>query len=217
VNAADYPLAVDPVEREWWRRAVGVLARPRPVFAALRSEQAEDVEARQEPILAIVLLAGIAGVLATPVAGRLYDEPAVDGLFIAIWAFIAGGVYGVAGYFLLGAALWLALRSLGSEGRFRRARHLLAFALVPIVLSLGLLPVELAVYGGDVFGSNGSDEGTGTAVFELLRLVFLLWAAGLLVVGVRELERWSWPRAAGTIGLLSLFTAAFLAVPTMLS
>jgi hypothetical protein len=180
-----------------------VVAEPRPVYAALRNESEEELEARQEPVLALVLLAGIAGVLATPIAGRLYDEPAIDALFVAVWAFIAG-------------ALYLALRSLGGHGTYRRARHVLAFSLVPVILSLALLPVELALYGGDIFDSDGADEGTPKTVFAVLRLGFLLWSAGMLVVGIREVEAWSWQRAAGALGLLALFTAAFLYLPKLL-
>lgn len=202
-------------EREWWRRTLAVVARPRPVFAALRNDDLEDVEARQEPLLAIVLLAGIAGVLATPIAGRLYDEPEVDGLFVAIWAFIAGGLYGIVGYFVIGGALYLGVRGLGGAGGYRRARHILGFAAVPLVVSLMLVPVQLAAYGGDVFGSGGDDEGAGEVVFATLRLAFLVWTTALVVLGVREVEAWSWTRSLGAVGLLALFLAAFVALPTV--
>jgi hypothetical protein len=214
LGTADYAHPVSS-EREWWRRTFAVVARPRAVFAALRNDAEDDLEARQEPVLAIVLLVGIAGVLATPVAGQLYDEPEVDAIFVAVWAFIAGGFYGFAGYFLIGGALYLGLRGLGSLGGYRRARHLLAFAAVPLIGSLLLLPVQLALYGGDIFGSGGADEGTGTTVFALLRLAFLLWAGVLLLIGIREVERWPWERAAGAIGLLALFVAAFLYLPSV--
>ena len=46
--------------RDWWLRALLVLQRPRPVFVALRDESKEAVSERAEPMLAIVLLAGIA-------------------------------------------------------------------------------------------------------------------------------------------------------------
>jgi hypothetical protein len=45
------------LEREWLLRAVLVLQRPRAVFAALRDDDDVSAQARQEPIVALVLLA----------------------------------------------------------------------------------------------------------------------------------------------------------------
>src|SRR5438128_532655 len=96
----------------------------------------EAGRARQEPITALVLLAGIAAVLWTPVASTLLDDPARDGLVVAVWAFIGGGIYGIVGYWLAGALVYGAERAAGSEGSYRRARHVVAFAAAPLALSL---------------------------------------------------------------------------------
>src|SRR5436305_3426514 len=145
--------------RDWWLRTFLVLQRPRPVFVALRDDSKESLADRAEPVLAIVLLAGIAGVLSTATAGRLMDDSSYDGLLVAVWAFIAGSLYGAFGYLVIGALLHGASRALGSQGSYRRARHVVAFASVPIALSLVLLPVKLALYGDDVFRSGGHDTG----------------------------------------------------------
>ena len=55
--------AADSQGREWWLRTLAVFQSPRPVFAALRDASPREAEARQEPILAIVFLAGIAAML----------------------------------------------------------------------------------------------------------------------------------------------------------
>jgi hypothetical protein len=184
------------LERAWLVRALLVLQAPRPVFVALRDDSDEAASARVEPVLALVWLAGIAGVLSTPVAGRLLDDPALDGLLVAVWAFVAGGLYGFFGYWLGGVALFVGLRSAGSPGSFRRARHLLAFALAPLALSLVVVwPIRVAAFGGDLFRSGGSDEGAGDAVFVALGFAFAAWSLGLLVIGARALHGWSWPRA----------------------
>ena len=60
-----------------------VLTAPRSVFAALAATDDADVDARAEPILAITILAGMAGVLLTPAWGRLMDDPSVDALVTA--------------------------------------------------------------------------------------------------------------------------------------
>ena len=203
------------LQREWWLRSLAVLVAPRAVFAALREEAREDLEARQEPLLAIVYLAGIAGVLASSVAGRLYDDPEIDAPLVAVWSVIAGGIYGFATYFVAGAALYLGARGLGSLGSYRRARHVLGFAAVPLALSLALWPVRLALYGGDSFRSGGSDSGAGGDVFTVLTLAFVAWSLVLLAVGVKTVHGWSWARALAALGLVAAVLVAFAALPTL--
>src|SRR5919198_3547536 len=194
-------------ERAWLARALLVLIDPRPVFAALRDDSEDAARARQEPILALVGLAGIASILWTSVAGRVMDDPAFDGLVVAVWAFIGGAFYGLFSYFAVGAALYGGLRAAGSLGSYRRARHLLAFACAPLALSLVLWPVRLAVYGGDAFRTGGSDHGAGNDIFVALELGFVAWALALLLVGTRTLHAWSWPRTLEGVGLAVVITA----------
>jgi hypothetical protein len=192
-------------EREWWLRVPLVLTGPRHVFAALRDDSDEAAQARAEPVLAIVLLAGIAGVLAADVTGRLLDDPEFDGLLVAVWAFLAGGIHGLAGLLLIGGLLHLGVTLAGSLGTYRRARHIVAFAAVPLALSLLAWPVRLAVYGDDLLRSRGSDSGLGHGVFEALEAGFLVWAAALLVVGVRTVHGWTWLRSlAAALPVLAL-------------
>src|SRR5256885_2840741 len=115
--SADYPAAVAvetqtaPSEaRLWLARALLVLIDPRPVFAALRDDSEDAARARQEPVLALVGLAGIASILWTSVAGRVMDDPALDGLVGAVWAFLGGAIYGLVAYFAVRAALYRGAR-----------------------------------------------------------------------------------------------------------
>jgi hypothetical protein len=204
-------------EREWWLRVPAVLLSPRSVFAALREESTEDRDARAEPVLALVCLAGMAAALGTSTAATLYDNPDYDALLVAVWAVVAGGFVAFTGYFIIGAALYFGSRALGSAGSFRRARHLLAFAAAPLALSLLVLwPVQLAVFGLDVFRRGGSDDGTAGEVFRLLELGFAAWSAGLLLVGVRAVHGWSWWRSLAVLGLVALFLAAYSQLPSVL-
>jgi hypothetical protein len=198
-------------DREWWLRVPAVLLSPRSVFAALRDESRESMDARSEPVLALVCLAGIAVALGTGNAGTLYDDPEYDALLVAVWAVIAGGFVAFAGYFIVGGALYLGVRGLGSAGSFRRARHVLGFAVAPLALSLFLLwPVEIAVFGADLFRRGGSDEGTAGDVFDAIEFGVAVWSAALLLVGVRAVHGWSWWRSLGALGLVALFLAAYV-------
>ena len=195
------------LDREWWLRTLAIFQAPRAVFAALRSDSPEDIEARQEPVLALVLLAGMAGVLVAPSTGRLLNESIVDNSMavVAVLIFITGGLYGAATYWIGGAALYVGLRGAGSKGPYLRARHILAFAAAPLVLGLVFVwPVRLALYGSDLFRSRGSDHGTASVVFDLLLGAFALWSVGLLVYGISVVERWSVVRAAVAVALVAL-------------
>src|SRR5438094_7721539 len=177
--------------RDWWLRTLLVLQRPRPVFVALRDTDSESLGDRSEPVLAIVILAGIAVVLSTGTANHLLDDNEYDGLLVAIWAFIAGGIYGTFVYWIVGALLHIGAKALGSQGTYRRSRQVLAFAAAPIVLSLVAWPVKLALYGEDVFRRGGHDAGTGAHAFTGLMLAAVAWSAVLLVIGVRSVHGWT--------------------------
>ena len=70
-------------DKAWLLRALLVLQSPRAVFTAMRDDSDEPARARQEPITALVLLAGIAAVLWTPVASTLLDQVVTPALFHA--------------------------------------------------------------------------------------------------------------------------------------
>jgi hypothetical protein len=201
-------------ERSWLLRALLVLQNPRPVFAALRDDSDEVARARSEPILALIWLAGIACVLATPVAGRVLDDYEFDALVIAVWAFLAGGLFGVAAYFAGGGVLQLAGRALGTRGTYRRARHVLGYAAAPLALSLVVYwPIRIAIQGSDMFRTDGSDGGH---VLADLFYVFVAWTLVLLVVGVRTVHGWTWGRAAATVVLAAAAGAIVLELGSLL-
>jgi hypothetical protein len=154
----------------------------------------------------------MAGVLSTTLAGRLSDDPTFDGLAVAVWAFLGGAIYGLIVYWLGGVFLFVAGNLLGSNGSYRRARHVLAYAAAPLVLLLLFVwPVRLAVYGGDVFRSGGDDSGAGDTFFEVLALAFGVWSLGLLVIGTRAVNGWSPARAAATVALAGVLAALLVA------
>lgn len=196
------------MERVWWERTLLVLRRPAEVFAALRED---DDHSRSEPLLAIVFLAGIAGVLGTNAFAHSLDDFELDGLTLAVVAFIAGGLYGFVGYFLLGFLVYAGARAAGSDASFARARQIVGFAVVPLALSLLVWFVRIAVYGGDPFRSGGSDTGLGNHLFEAVEVAAFLWSGALLVVGLRAYHGWSSARAlAAALPALALPALALL-------
>ena len=205
---AEAPTAVKPsLEKQWWLRTLAVFQSPRPVFAALRDESKQEVEAREEPVLALILLAGIAGILLVPETGRLLDDPLADdsGAVLAVLIFLTGAIYGIVTYWFGGGLLYVGLRGAGSSGSYRRARHVLAFAAAPTILGLVLIwPLRLALYGTDSFRSGGEDNGTLPFLFELAAVGFALWSLGLMIYGISVVERWRLLRAGISVALAVL-------------
>ena len=103
-------------QREWMVRALLVLQAPRPVFAALRDDSPAAASARAEPVLALVLLAGMALLLLTPEASTILDSSEYDAAVFAVWLFIVGGVMGMVVYWLLGGLVYVVTSWLGSLG-----------------------------------------------------------------------------------------------------
>jgi hypothetical protein len=205
------------LDREWLLRSLLVFQSPRAVFSALRDDSDAAASARQEPLLAITWLAGIAGVLGSSVAGTLLDDPARDGLIVAVWAFLGGGLYAALGFLLLGALVYAAARALGGQGSYRRARHLVGFASAPVALSLLLLwPLGLAVFGGDLFRSGGVDDGTGGTIFHWAQVAFAAWGVVLLAIGIRAVHGWTWARSLATLAL-ALAPVALVAIANALA
>jgi hypothetical protein len=195
------------VEREWWVRTLSILRSPGAVFASLREEDGDD--ARAEPLLAVILLAGIAAVLGTDQFAHALDDFELDGLSFAVVVFLAGSLYGLVGYVVLGFLVYAGARAAGTSASYRRLRQLVALAAVPLAASIVVWPVRLAVHGGDVFRTGGSDDGLANTVFEAVELGALLWSAALVVVGLRAFHDWSVPRAlAASLPLLALLGLA---------
>jgi hypothetical protein len=199
------------LERSWWLRAPAVLVAPRAVFVSLRDESDAGIEARQEPLMAIAGLAGIAAVLATPVARQLLNQGGTSPIVVAVWAFLGGLLYAAAVYWLGGGLLYGAARRFGSLGSYRRARSVLALSSAPLALALlTLWPVRILIYGQDLFRTGGTDWGPGDRTFGALLYLAFAWSAVLVVVGVRAVHGWSWGRSLATVALAGALPALIL-------
>jgi hypothetical protein len=115
----------------------------------------------------------------------LLDDPLRDGLIVAVWAFIGGGIYAAAVFWLGGALLHGASQALGGQGSYRRARHVVGFACAPLALSLLVVwPVGHRAFGGDLFRSGGVGRGRGDAA-HLGAIAFGRVGARAALLGIR--------------------------------
>jgi len=197
-------------ERDWWRRLLLVLSAPVSVFAWVRDDSAAAAEARQEPITAVVFLAGIGIFLSTSTAGRLFDDIEFDWLLVLVEAVVAGLLVGIQNFWVLGGAVHLGGRAADSGASYRQARHVTALATTPFVLSLVFVwPVRIAMFGSDAFQSGGSDHGAPEVVFRVFDVAFAAWAVALLVIGVRTLNGWGWLRTLASLAVAAVVFVLF--------
>jgi hypothetical protein len=200
----------------WWKRAPLVLLVPRPVFVALRDESVEDAEERQEPLAALIALAGISVVLVSPAFRQMMNSGGVDVILVVVLAFIAGVLYAVATAWLGGGLLFGAARRLGGLGSYRRARQTVELASAPLALALVTFwPVRIAVYGSDLFRTGGDDYGRGDGIFGGVFLGFVAWSVILLLIGVRATHGWGWGRSAAAVVLAAAFPALVVAATSL--
>jgi len=182
------------------------------VLAELRDESREAGDARQEPLVAVALLAGIAMFI-----GLVALEPPYDRFHLDLSAFnmtfesiLGGALVALSNFWLGGALIYLGARGLGATTGYRLARHIAGLATAPFVLVLVLaVPVRLGLYSVDLFRDGGSDTGAGSDVFIGIDALALAWALALALVGIRVTQRWSWGRAAAALGVAALFAVLF--------
>jgi hypothetical protein len=194
-------------EREWWLRLVRVLTAPTSVFVWIRDDSPEAAGARQEPLTALVFVSGIAIFLATPTAGRFFDDFENNNSYLLLFmeCIVAGLLVAIQNFWIVGGAVYLGGRTRESAASFRQARHIVALATAPFVVELIFVwPVRLTMFGGDIFRAGGSDHGTGEAVFRVLDGAFLAWALVLLVIGVRTLNGWRLLRTLGSLAIAGI-------------
>jgi hypothetical protein len=169
-------------EGAWARLAVRVLVYPREVFEALRDDSVESAGDRQDVVVVLAFVGGVAAALATASAGALDD---LDALETFIWIFATGFAYGFIGYWMLGWGLSFVVERLGGGGSRRRTRHVLAFALAPLVLAL---PAWL--------------------LFPPLLVLPGLWMVSLLLVGLAVVQRWSYGQSVAAVVLTVVWLGA---------
>ena len=198
------------LERDWWLRLALVLQSPASVFAWLRDDSNEAAAARQEPITAVTFVAGVAIFLSTRTAGHLFNDIEFDSLLIVVECVVAGLLVAIQNFWILGGAVALGGRAADSITSYRQARHVVALATAPFVISLVTVwPVRLAMFGSDAFTSGGSDSGSAEVVFRVIDGAFAAWVVVLLVIGVRTLNGWSWVRTVASLAVAGVVFALF--------
>jgi len=198
----------EAVERAWWGRLPRLLLAPAEVFAELRDESREAADARQEPLVAVLLLAGVAMFIGLVALEPPFKRTDIDfsTFNLVLESILGGALVALSNFWFGGALVYLGTRGLGSLSGYRLARHIAGLATAPFVLLLvSSVPIRLALYHTDLFKAGGRDSGAGGDVFIAIDALFLFWTLVLLLVGIKVTQRWSWGRAAAALGVACLF------------
>jgi hypothetical protein len=130
-------------------------------------------------------------------------------LLILVECVVAGLLVAIQNFWILGGAVYLGGLAADSAATYRQARHVVALAMAPFVLSLvAVWPVRLAMFGSDAFRSGGSDSGTAEIVFRSIDAAFLAWTVLLLLIGVRTLNGWGWRRTVASLAVTAVVFGA---------
>jgi hypothetical protein len=202
----------EAIERAWWGRLPRLFFAPAEVFDELRDESREAADARQEPLVAVLLLAGIAMFVGLVAVEPPYDKYHLDfsAFDLVLESILGGALAALSNFWLGGALVYLGTRGLGALSGYRLARHVAGLATAPFVLALVFVaPVRLGLYGTDLFRAEGGDSGTGGDVFIAIDALLLAWTLALILVGIKVTQRWSWGRAAAALGVAALFAILF--------
>jgi len=190
----------------WW----GLIEQPEKTFRRVGLSRSKNYVVVQSALLGIALAYTYIWywemAVAVPSLPLLLGAGALIGLalgnaLITILAMIAGTI----------------LRVTGGTLSFRNARAILAYAGMPIIISLFVVfPVEIAVFGRYFFDKNPSPMVINAPIYiALIGLDALaaLWSLMLVVVGIRSASRmaWLWPIVVGASvgGLLVLLVICF--------
>ena len=198
-------------DREWWGRLPLLVTSPAVFFRGLRDETREAMDARQEPLLAVAIVAGIPMFLSLVALEPPYSRyDALSSVNLTLESVLGGMIVAVSNLWLGGLLLYLGTRGLGAQSGYRLARHIVGFGTAPFALALVLVwPVRLAIYGMSLFRAGGRDEGAGGDVFIGIDAAFLVWALVLVVIGVRETQAWPWSKALGAFVVAAVFALLF--------
>jgi hypothetical protein len=168
---------------------IGILTSPREAFNFINTYH------YQKHVSLLLVLAGIS---------RTFDRASMKNMGdnFSLWGVIAfciiiGGVFGWLTYYIYSAMISWTGKWLDAKGNTDSILRVLAYALFPSILSLLFLIPQIAIYGNEMFKTDGDIFSEGTLsniiVYGSMLLEFSLgiWSLILCVIGISEVQKLS--------------------------
>lgn len=143
----------------------------------------------------LLILAGITRTFDRASMKNMGDDFSLWGLIA--FCIIIGAIFGYLTYYLYAALLSWTGKWMNAKGNTNSILRVLSYALIPSVISLLLLVPQIAIYGNEIFKSDGDISSGGTVsniiVYSAMFLEFMLgiWSLVLCVIAISEVQKLS--------------------------
>jgi hypothetical protein len=162
---------------------------PRTVFKFINDTWYEKY------MILLLCLGGIVRAFDRASTKNMGDHMSLGG--IVAFCVIAGGLLGWISFYLYAALVSWTGKWLKGQGDTQSIMRILAYAMLPAISSLILLIPQIAVYGNELFKSNGDLTNTNelsNSIYKstgLLEFVLAIWTIVLTVIGISEVQQLS--------------------------
>ena len=187
-----------------------IWTEPRKVFKFINDTRYEKY------FYLILFFAGVTRAFDRATSKDMGDDSSMISIFFI--SIIFGGAFGWISYYIYAALISWSGKWLNGVGNTSSIFRIMAYAMIPSILSLFFLFLQISVYGIDYFKSNTEflDSGFGANIIFWLAFVMqiLLSLASLvfMVIGLSEVQKFSIGKAI----LNLILPVLFIVVPIVL-
>jgi hypothetical protein len=182
---------------------IKIWTAPRAVFRFI------DANRYEKHVTLLLFLSGIVRTFDRASAKNMGDHFSLWG--VIGFCLVLGGLFGWVTYYIYSALVsWLG-KWLNGNADTQSILRVLSYAMFPSIVALLFLVPQIAIYGNELFKSNGDIYSAGlfaNMVFYICLIVefsLSIWTIVLCVIGVSEVQRFSTGKAIANLLLPALF------------
>lgn len=143
----------------------------------------------------LLILAGISRTFDRASLKNMGDDFSISG--VIAFCIIVGAIFGWIIYYIYSALISWTGKWIDGKGNTDSILRVLSYALIPSIISLLLLVPQIAIYGNEIFKSEG-DINSGGIVSNIifygsmiLEFTLGIWSLVLCVIGISEVQKLS--------------------------
>lgn len=170
-----------------------IWTRPREVLQYIHDLQYDKF------VIPLLILAGISRAFDRAIDKDLGDDLSL--IAIIFTCLITGGLFGWLSYYIYAALVSWTGKWLNANGDTSSILRVIAYAMIPVILSLVLLVVQIGIYGIELFKADGDIYSAGITaniIFygsAVLELILVITALVFSVIGVSIVQQMHTVRA----------------------